>query len=861
MLHVFAMAGSDVKDTITKLGSSNYYAWSCQMQALLDSKDWWDTAVEEGWTEEELEDCSQAEKRVNKNALALIKRSVEDHHLETIGELKSAKEAWDALKELFVVTDESQQLMMMKSFIRMEKDHKTPVADYINKVVAAHRELSETGLISFNNRTVALIVLMGLPDEYKDIVRTAMRDPKLSVKTLIPVLKAEELRLKMEREERNAKSFLFKRQNNVQQPNFSQANQSDADRRECYACHKPGHVANQCPKVLGAKSRGTVLCYSCGREGHASTSSFCPNNKSNSYSNSGSANNQSGGNNRGGANSGPSGSRNSGGGNNNNGAGPNGPNTPRSFKNNEARVDMSENVHEIKVGGGAVRVKYAALMVNVRADQESDNEVGDASRWCLDSGCNAHCTPHRELIENFRETEGVMTVAKKNEPCAVKGVGSVTMKLLDEFGGYTLLLSEVYWVPDSSDNLVSVRQLEKRGIKFTIDNGVFSAYNKANGEEILCATVAGSQDDLYMFYVDYYVQECNADRNESVSGVKVDNAVSISANKVVTKEIWHKRFAHANNLPSKDFIPRGKANKLPYPDRPCRSEKILDLVFSDECIVQPETKNGSKCFITFTDDCTRYCKTFVLMSKSESFNAFVAYKSKTENFQSRRIKAFQTDNGREYINKVFERVIEECGIKHRKSVPGAHGQMGISERQNRTLLTMARCMLIESGLPDDFWGEAVMTACYIRNRCESRAIENQIPFELWHNRKLSSEELRFMKVFGCQAWMTVENVKSHKMKDRAEECVMIGYPDDRRGYRLWHLEKKRVFESRDVRFCEDVLPMRKGKISASLVNETNSLVYLDSGWNDDCDNDDEEEKEDEVHEEEGGETGERERER
>ena len=152
-----------------------------------------------------------------------------------------------------------------------------------------------------------------------------------------------------------------------------------------------------------------------------------------------------------------------------------------------------------------------------------------------------------------------------------------------------------------------------------------------------------------------------------------------------------------------------------------------------------------------------------------------------------------------------------------------------------------------------------MTACYIRNRCESRAIENQIPFELWHNRKLSSEELRFMKVFGCQAWMTVENVKSHKMKDRAEECVMIGYPDDRRGYRLWHLEKKRVFESRDVRFCEDVLPMRKGKISASLVNETNSLVYLDSGWNDDCDNDDEEEKEDEVHEEEGGETGERER--
>lgn len=214
------MAASDLRD-LTKLGSKNYYAWSCQMQSILDGKNFWDVAKESGWTEAELANCSAAQKKANKGALSFIKRAVEDHHLESIGERKSAKEAWDTLKEMFVMTDESQKLMMMKSFMRMEKDYKTPVADFINQVVAAHRELAETQLISFNKKTVALIVLMGLPEEYKDIVRSSMRDPNLSVKTLMPVLKAEELRLKMEKEDRNAaKSFVFKKQNSVQQPNF-----------------------------------------------------------------------------------------------------------------------------------------------------------------------------------------------------------------------------------------------------------------------------------------------------------------------------------------------------------------------------------------------------------------------------------------------------------------------------------------------------------------------------------------------------------------------------------------------------------------------------------------------------------------
>ena len=37
-------------------------------------------------------------------------------------------------------------------------------------------------------------------------------------------------------------------------------------------------------------------------------------------------------------------------------------------------------------------------------------------------------------------------------------------------------------------------------------------------------------------------------------------------------------------------------------------------------------------------------------------------------------------------------------------------------RKNRTLIEMARCLLIDADLPNTFWGEAVSTAKYIQNK-------------------------------------------------------------------------------------------------------------------------------------------------
>ncbi|KAJ8873279.1 hypothetical protein PR048_026913 [Dryococelus australis] len=64
-----------------------------------------------------------------------------------------------------------------------------------------------------------------------------------------------------------------------------------------------------------------------------------------------------------------------------------------------------------------------------------------------------------------------------------------------------------------------------------------------------------------------------------------------------------------------------------------------------------------------------------------------------------------------------------------------------------------------------------MTAVQIRNRCPSLAINFQIPYDFWFNRKLGEEEAAKLKIFGCQAWAV--RVNRNKLDSNAESCVMI----------------------------------------------------------------------------------------
>ena len=131
-----------------------------------------------------------------------------------------------------------------------------------------------------------------------------------------------------------------------------------------------------------------------------------------------------------------------------------------------------------------------------------------------------------------------------------------------------------------------------------------------------------------------------------------------------------------------------------------------------------------KYFITFIDDCTRYCYVYLLNSKDEAIKAFKQYKNEVENQLNKKIRS---GRGREYESP-FAEICSEYGIIHQTTAPYTPQSNEIAERKNRTLKEMMNSLLISSGLPQSLWGEAILTANRILNRVPHSKTQS-IPYE------------------------------------------------------------------------------------------------------------------------------------
>ncbi|KAL1436923.1 hypothetical protein MTO96_049220 [Rhipicephalus appendiculatus] len=140
---------------------------------------------------------------------------------------------------------------------------------------------------------------------------------------------------------------------------------------------------------------------------------------------------------------------------------------------------------------------------------------------------------------------------------------------------------------------------------------------------------------------------------------------------------------------------------------------------------------------------------------------------------------------------------------------------------NQTLLDMTSCLLIESGVTKELWADAVVTASYIRNKCPSKAVGGESPEALWTGGEVKLDHLR---VFGCKAW-SVRNRprKGDKLDPKAEMCILVGYPDGVKGYKLWNQKEDRFFVSRNVVFEEDSFPCKLAKSASSNVEGDNDI--------------------------------------
>jgi transposase InsO family protein len=135
------------------------------------------------------------------------------------------------------------------------------------------------------------------------------------------------------------------------------------------------------------------------------------------------------------------------------------------------------------------------------------------------------------------------------------------------------------------------------------------------------------------------------------------------------------------------------------------------------------------------------------ISNQETLKRFLRH---AQNEFGLRIKKIRSDSRTEFENSKIEGFLKEEGIKHEFSSPYTPQQNCVVERNNRTLLDMARTMLDEYKTPDRFWAETINTACYFINRLYLHRILKKTSFELLIGKK---HNVSYFRVFGSKCFI------------------------------------------------------------------------------------------------------------
>ena len=119
---------------------------------------------------------------------------------------------------------------------------------------------------------------------------------------------------------------------------------------------------------------------------------------------------------------------------------------------------------------------------------------------------------------------------------------------------------------------------------------------------------------------------------------------------------------------------------------------------------------------------------------------------------------------------------------------------GATERRNRTMMNMVRCMLNGKKLPKFLWAEAVSTAVYVLNRSPTKRLNKITPEEAWSGHK---PVVSHFKNFGSICYKHVPDQLRKKLDSKSEIMILLGYHATG-GYKLFNPVTKEVLVSRNV---------------------------------------------------------------
>ncbi|CAI7805943.1 unnamed protein product [Closterium sp. NIES-54] len=449
--------------------------------------------------------------------------------------------------------------------------------------------------------------------------------------------------------------------------------------------------------------------------------------------------------------------------------------------------------------------------------------------WVIDSGATYSMTPRADLLTELEPSPVKHVTSALGQRAEVKGMGKAMFKGAD---GKMVGLKNVLLVPSLAANLISVRRLQKAGMDTSSkgdktytarlgerilwdlheDRGVYNEERQVAASISTKGEAVGSGDGANGRAKEIESKKCNLEGTSKLGvheerGAAAQKQHEGEENPKAAEEVeygesmWGTIASAAFSNPTSAT---GECDWLTLHRRMGHvALSILQQLVKNEMFVgirvkgEPDEVLG--CPTCMQAKFTRYPfssseatakapldeMVYVLSKKSD-----VAETVKTdwlpmvERHQDRLVKAICTDRGGQFLSKEFLLWLKKNGIRHSLTMPYSPAINGIAERANRTITETARGLLIEAGLPDYFWPDAVRSACVAKNRALTHVgADKWVPYVEWIGRKPKVDMLR---VFGCMCMVLVpKHLRHNKLGAKAIWAVHLVMAQNSKGWLLW----------------------------------------------------------------------------
>lgn len=445
-----------------------------------------------------------------------------------------------------------------------------------------------------------------------------------------------------------------------------------------------------------------------------------------------------------------------------------------------------------------------ANMTLLAVDEEIFSAETNSDDWFIDNGASRHVTNNSNCFVDFEKFELPHNITVANGK-SLPAVGKGTIKIMTIVNGENQVkfLENVWYVPEISKNLFSVLATQDRNQNSIFESTFKDCYLKINGEAVLHGTrnVGGG-----LF---------KADMKVLAPEIQIDVNMAVSSDSIL--QLYHERWGHQDKQHVKSLIEKelnvkvkpdmklceacvyGKAHRLKFGTRK-GATKAGELISTDICGPFDESFRKYRSFAIFKDDYTKFRYCFFLKHKSEIKEVLENFIVHATNL-GHSIKEILSDNGGEFDNLAVRTILKKYGISQRLTAPYTPEQNGSCERENRTIVEMARTLKYsneEIVFSNTLWAEFISTAIYILNRTGKSAVASSSPYELWMGKK---PRIKHMRIIGSSCYAHVPVQKRRKMDKKATKGYLVGYDGDER-YRIYIKETRMVICSRDVIFEE-----------------------------------------------------------